>query len=243
MLKKVLVAVIILVGVFVLLLYPKVYVLRGSAGGSLYWNASEALLFMSGGSSGARMSYLRYELEPFAVGMGHTRPPDDERCTGTLVIQITDKDVRSFDTNLYRYAQEPYCGMGTAVFQGRIYEGYLAEGKIWRWSGTQFELPAPEDLRGFDAGRYAAALGSHPWEFDNIDGWSMRALGSTTPRSQMVLNGQPVTIIFHGETWPPAPVSVDLIRPGQSPQTIWTFDGRPHRVSKSEYERLFPPSR
>jgi hypothetical protein len=51
MLKKSLVAVIVLPGIFLLLLYPKVYALRGSAGGKLYWNANEALLFIAEGTS------------------------------------------------------------------------------------------------------------------------------------------------------------------------------------------------
>jgi hypothetical protein len=237
--KKSLIVLIVLAGIFFLLSNPKVYVIRGSAGGTLYWNADEVLLFTLGASSGAHMGYPRYALEPFLVAIGHARAPDDERCSQAVVIQITDKDVRRYDTDLYKYAEAPYCGMHFAVFDGRIYAGYLAKGRIWRWSGTRFEPATQEELRGFDPMKSAERAGSHPWEFDNVDGWSMRALGQTPPEYQFVVNGQPLTIIFHGETWPPGPVSVDLIRPGQPPQTIWSFDGRPHPVSLAEYGKIF----
>jgi hypothetical protein len=65
MVRKSLVAVVVLAAIFPLLMYPKVHVLRGSAGGALYWNANEALLFMSAGITGARVSYLRYALSLF----------------------------------------------------------------------------------------------------------------------------------------------------------------------------------
>jgi hypothetical protein len=66
-------------------------------------------------------------------------------------------------------------------------------------------------------------------------------LGFTRPEYHLVLSGQPATVVISGgETWPETPMTVDLARPGQPPKTIWSFDGRPHAVSKAEYERLFP---
>jgi hypothetical protein len=233
MLKKSLGAFIVLAGMFVLLLYPKVYVLRGSAGGGLYWNANEALLFMTGGTSGAHMSYPRYLLEPLLMSMGDVRPADNESCSQTLVIRVTDKDFQRYETDLYRYADEPYCGFNYVFFGGHFYA--VSWPRLLKWSGTTFERPTPEEY-----GAYATALSGgkivsqHPWEFDNVDGWSMRGFGQTPPKYDIVLNGQPVTVVFHGETWPPRPLSVDLIRPGQRQQTIWSFDGRPRRVSRAE---------
>jgi hypothetical protein len=238
-LKKFLVVLLVLAGILLILSYPKIYVIRGSAGGGLYWNANEALLFMTGGSSGAHMSYLRYAFDPLLLALRDVRPPDDERCSQTLVIRVTDKDAQRYETDLYRYSVQPYCGYGDALFEGRIYVGYLAQDRLWKWSGSQFEPATPEEVRAFHSAKAAAKPDSHPWQFDDVDGWSMRDFGQTPPRYQLVLNGQPVTIVFSGETWPPKPLSVDLVRPGQAVQRIWTFDGRPHRVSKAEYERIF----
>jgi hypothetical protein len=229
--KKRLIALTVLAGIIFVLTYPQVFVMRGSAGGTLYWNANEALLFVGGGISGAHMSYSRYALEPFLVSMGDVRPPDDNRCGQAIVIRITDKEIQGNNTDVG-------CVAAYDMFEGHIYAVYLP--KLWQWVGTHFE-PATVGEREFQAGRATSMPGSHPWEFDNIDGWSMRILGQTPPQYQLVLNGQPLTIIFHGQTWPPAPVSIDLIRPEQPEQTIWSFDGRPHRISKAEYERVFAP--
>ncbi len=237
-LKKSLIVLIALAGILFLLIYPKAYVIRGSAGGTLYWKADEAFLFLGENAYGARMSYSRYALEPFLVGMGVVHPTEAVTCSKIAVIRVTDKDLQNFETDLYRYTEDAGCSFKYQFFRGQIYAVSWPE--LWRWSGTRFETTTPEEY-----GAYAEALANgttvsqRPWEFDNIDGWSMRILNETPHEHQLVLNGQPVTIIFHGETWPPAPVSVDLTRPGQPPQTIWSFDGRPHRVSKAEYERTF----
>jgi hypothetical protein len=241
LLNKSVIVLIVAAGILFLLTYPEVYVVRGSGGGVLYWNASEVLLFMEASTSGAHMSYPRYALEPFLVGLGDVRSPNDERCSQAVVIRVTDKEVQRYETDLYRYAEVPYCGMTIVPLEGSIYEGYPAERKLWRWSSTEFKPATSEQVRDFEETRVVATLASssHPWEFDNVDGWSMRIFGQTRPEYQLVLNGQPVTIIFHGETWPRMPVSADLIRPGGSPQTIWRFDGRPHPVSRAEYDRSF----
>ena len=223
---------IVLAGILFLLTYPKVYVVRDQAGGTLYWNANEALLFMGGGSSGAHMSYLRYAMEPLLVSMGDVRSPDDGRCSQILVIQITDNDVRRYNTDVD-------CVAAYDVFEGRI---YAVQGpRIWKWSATHFEPATPEEVRAFDVGKVAATTASspHPWQFDNVEGWSMRKFGQTIPKYQLVLNDQPVTIQFSGETWPQQPISVDLIRPSKGSQRIWSLDERPHRISKTEYENVF----
>jgi hypothetical protein len=243
-------SIVVLAGLFLLLPYPKVYILRGSAGGVLYWNTNEAVLFMTGGSSGARMSPFRYTLEPVLESLRNVRSPDDERCSQVMVIRVTDKDVQRYETDLYHYASEPYCGFHYVLFEGQFYA--VSGPSLWKWSGTSFERPTPEEYGAYPAGG-GKTVSQHPWYFDSVDGWSMRELGSVGPQyqfkgrpvtvTQLTLNGQPVSFVFSGETFPQMPISVDLLRSGQGPLTIWSFDGRPHRVSKAEYERVFPPSR
>lgn len=239
MLKRFLIVLLLMAGIFFSLAYAKLYVVRGGAGGVLYWNKNEALLFMEEDLSGAHMSYLRYALEPFLVSLGDVRSPDDGRCSRIVVIRITDKDVDTYETDLDRYVEDSYCGRNISIFDGRIYADFPGKSRLFKWSGTHFEPASTEELRAFDAQRRMAAARPHPWEFDNLDGWSMRSLGQTPPKYQLVLNGQPVAILFLGKTWPPRPQSVDLIRSGQSAQAIWSFDGRPHRIGKAEYENAF----
>jgi hypothetical protein len=236
-LKKISLFVLILLGILVVLVYPKVYVIRGTAGGVLYWNAKEALLFMSGGSEGARMSYPRYAFGPLLEALRFVRAADEQRCSEIVAIRVSDNDVQRYDTDLYRYTDGPNCDFTYRLFDGHFYA--VEWPKLWRWSGASFERPTPEEYGTFATATFRPKSVFHPWEFDDIDGWSMRAFGQTPPRYELLLNGKPVTIVFSGETSPQRPLSVDLIRPGQAPQRIWSFDGRPHRVSRVEYERAF----
>jgi hypothetical protein len=208
----------------------------------LYWNAKEALLFMNEGSDGVRLTPLRYALEPFLVGLGDVRSPDDKRCLKLFVIRITDKGIQRYDTGLARYEEEPYCDFHHALFEGHIFTGYLAqEDKIWKWSGTEFRRATLGEARGVHAAAVALMNWSHPWEFDNLGGWSMRQLGETRSPTEFTLNGQPVAITFHGATWPPRPLSVEFVRYGQPPDIIWSLDEEPRRVGKAEYEGTFAP--
>jgi hypothetical protein len=234
MLKKALIALIVLAAVGFLLTYPSVYVVRDGPGGTLYWNPDEALLFVEVGSSGARLSYLRYALEPFLVAMGHVRSPDNTRCSQVVVIRITDKDVQRYETGLQQNAEDAYCFQDYVLREGHIYVGYPAQKRVWKWSGNQFEPATSEELGGFGPMKSA-----HGAQFDNVDGWSMReyALGHVT--YPVTLNGHSVTIVSSGETWPLGDVSVDLVRPGTAPQRIWTLDERSRIVSRTEYERIF----
>lgn len=235
--RKVAIVVIVLGAVLVLLVYSNVYVVRPSLnGGTLYWNSHEALILIESSTAGTRMSQLRYALEPFFSSLGHVRQPDDQRCSQALMIRITDKDVQHHDTNLYQYATDPRCGMNGAPFRGQIYADYLAKGRVWKWTGTDFAEASRDELDGFDPVKFAA-LG---FQFDDVEGWSMRTFGQGQPRYPLTLDGQQLTLAFSGETWPPTPMSLDLIRPGQQPQTIWSMDGRSRRVNRTEYEGMFP---
>jgi hypothetical protein len=216
----------------------RAYVVRDSlSAGKLYWNAKEALVIIAEASDGADMTYARYELEPFLLSLGHIRQPSNKRCTQVLVIRLTDKGDQRYDTDLYKYSQDPYCGFDFDLFEGDVYA--VAGPSLWKWSDTHFEPAPPRELGVFDATRAAKSNSKHPWKFDDIEGWSMRQFGQTPPKYELALNGQPVTLVFHGATWPPTPISVELIRTGENPQTIWSLDERPRRVTRTEYEHAF----
>jgi len=204
-LRKFAITLIIVAGLLIFLVAAKVYVVRKKGGGTLYWKSDEALLFIEVSSFGARMSYLQYALEPLLVSMGHVRPPDDAVCSDSLVIRITDKDRQRYTTN-------GYCFGHYVLFEGNIYTGQPAQRKLWKWTGIGFEPGTDKELRGFDPMKAA----SYGFQFDDVDGWSMRdyALGHVT---------YPLTL-------------------GGRSRRIWSLDERPHRVTKAEYERLFTSS-
>ncbi len=234
--KKFLIIFPLLAGVLYLLLLPAVYIIRGSASGVLFWDTNEALLFMTEGRFGVRMSYPGYVLEQILEAMRYVRSPDDAS-SRTVVIQIAANEVHLYNANLYRYAERGSTGFSFELHDGAIYASQWP--RLWKWSGTGFERPTPEEYSSFAAGNFRQRAVLHPWKFDNVGGWSMRWLGYTPPRYQITLGGKPVTIVFSGETWPQKPLEIDLIRPGQHPQQIWSYDGRPRRFTKADYDKVF----
>jgi hypothetical protein len=185
------------------------------------------------------MSYLRYMVEPFISSLGHVRQPSEARCSEVQVIQITGQAVRHYETDLWRYAEEPYCGYRIAPFGGEIYIGYLAQDKLWKWSIDHFERVNTEELQAFREAKAAEKTLSHPSALDNVEGWSMRGLGQSPPGNEIVLDGRPIQIALHGPTWPLKPLSLEIVRPGEAPQTIWSLNEEPQRVTRSEYESVF----
>jgi hypothetical protein len=236
--KKRLIVLVALAFVIAVLASWRTCVLRQSmSAGQLYWSSNQALLFISESSEGADMSYARYELEPIFVSLHRVRPPSNRRCSATPVVWVSDHEIRRYDTDLYRNATASDCGFHFDLFQGRIYA--VAWPKLWRWTGAGFETATAEETRAFGSSDAARLSWQTSPAFDNIDGWSMRKLGQTPPRQQIVLNGQPLKIVFHGEAWPSTPLSVQVIRNRDGAKTVWRLDEAPHRVSKSEFERLF----
>jgi hypothetical protein len=96
--KRLLITLALIVAMALFLAYAKVYVVRSGTDGTLYWNEDQALSFIQVGTSGVRMSYARYALEPFLVSLGDVRPPDDHRCVESFVLQITGKDFQRYET-------------------------------------------------------------------------------------------------------------------------------------------------
>jgi hypothetical protein len=220
------------------LLVFRVYVVRGSVNvGTLFWNSNEGLLFIGEGSDGASVSYARYLLDPLVAALGHVKQPENKRCSRVFVIRIISNDVQRYDTDLAQQIEEPFCGFHVYVFQDQFYA--VSWPRLWKWSETRFEPATLEESKAFhEAGITTQCNSQSPSEFDNANSWSKRTFGQGAPEYKLSLNGLPVSVIFHGETWPPAPSSVELIRSGQNRQQIWTPDGRPHRVSRVEYERI-----
>ena len=235
--KSVLAIVLAVVALLVCLSIRKVSMVREGANGILFWNSEQALLFVDVQASGARLNYLRYTFDLWLVSLGDVRSSDRKRCVQTFVIEITDKQVQTYTTDIHKDPTETYCFGDYVVFNGQIFTWNLTRGPFWKWTDNHFEAATPEELRGFNP---VNAL-TQGYQFDGFEGWSMRkyALGNNT--FHIALNGHTVDLVSSGRTAPYYyDEYVELVRSGQAPQRIWSFDDRSHRVSRAEYERLFP---
>lgn len=227
-----------LIVLFILQYWPTVYVVRGNGGGALFWNANEAFVFLGENSNGLRESLLRYVADPFLVALGRVYPSETTICSRMPVIRITSTEIKTYDHNISGDPDDRGCRFGEEVFRGQLYA--IAWPAMWRWTGTEFVRPTPEEYGAYaEASAAQKTIRPIPWSFDNVEGWSMRDLSDTAHDFSILVGGQSIRLVYHGETSPRMPVSLELARPGESPHAIWSFDGRPHRVSKAEYEKLF----
>ena len=208
--------------------YAKLSLVFTEASGSLFWDADEAYLFLDYANSGVRMSYLSYLLEfPKTMLGGPTLRSDLSgsvlalRISRQAIEPLTTQDLSLGD---YRFVK------------GDIYSRSGIDGSIWKWSGTAFIRASGDEDRAFNPVAPGGFLG-----FDNVNGWSERAqLGGGVRDGYEVpftLGGEKFSLVTRqgalGE------VSIDLIRPGQAPQKIWSLDQSTRWVSKAHYQRIF----
>jgi hypothetical protein len=77
--KKLALILIVVAPLFLILIYPRAYVVRGDGGGVLFWNSESAIMFMAQQEQGAIMNHGRYIAEPLLSGLGDVRPPNSDR--------------------------------------------------------------------------------------------------------------------------------------------------------------------
>jgi hypothetical protein len=235
--RKTILAVVLLVAV--LPAFLKVYFVRSDGGGVVFWDADEAYVFETVVQRGYPMSYWGYlgetirEIFPF----GASSPTDTH--FSVVVVRVTPELVQRYTTDNY--------WLGTVQpFEGALYGANLLPGGVlMKWSGTQFERPDSDELN-----RYYATVSNHPpgLSYDNVAGWSKRpvagefgvAANNTEKDAHLTieLGGRPFTFAMNSG-FSSREAHIDLLRPPQAPERIWYMDGRPHRVSKSQYETTF----
>jgi hypothetical protein len=123
---------------------------------------------------------------------------------------------------------------------GDIYSRSWIDGSLWKWSETAFVRASGDEERDYNPVAPGGSSG-----FDNVNGWSERSgLGGG------VRDGYEVPFTLGREKFSLVTrqgalreVSIDLIRPGQAPQKIWSLDQGTRRVSKAHYEQIFPQAK
>lgn len=198
------------------------YYVGSSGDGDLLWNQSRAYLFVRGEHRGYRISYLGYIATLIKEYFGIVDEPDERR-PYTLVVMIDS-------TGVHRFEERQTFERFTPVNQD-IYARH--DIMLWRWTGTNFVQAAEQEQRQVDTGHFR--------DFTDLNGWSRRRLITTPVKRDfdLQLDGAPARIktrtvnLYDGE------VTIDLSRPNRASETIFHNSGRPRRVSKHEYERLF----
>jgi len=237
------VAVAVAVGVLLLATVPTYYI-QSASGGSLMWNANEAYVFEGVVQRGFHFSRLGYlvefvrEIFPFGASS-----PDDKHFS-VAVLRITPEAVQRyviFDFN----SGGRFDALGQSIYSGDLYTGALM-----KWSGSRFEAARAEDQQKLRNALNSGKIPPGP-SYDNVDGWSKRSTAGEVMRDPLTtayverdakvlieLNGNSVTFVMNSG-FISREAYIDLLRSGQPSERIWYWDGRTHKVSKTEYKRIF----
>jgi hypothetical protein len=222
----------------------KVYYVRSTTAGTLLWNKDEAYIFQGVAQQGYRLSYfgLLIELVKEFVPFGGSAP-DDRHCS-VLVLRVTSDAIE-------RYIADNLCAPGECNPLGQsIYTVDNSNpGVLLKWSGTQFEPATSEEGKAFRSAYLGGKIPLGP-TYDNVSGWSKRAVGgqvlndspkhySEIPaKASLSLDGHPLTFVMNSGFINHQPY-IDLYRGDGPPDRIWSLDGRSHRVTKAEYQKIF----
>jgi hypothetical protein len=212
--------------------FGKIYAIRDDCGGYLLWNADEAYLFIGVGRGGFRISYLEYPWVILKESLYGVRLPDNHR-TSVTIVHITASGVEQHVVEMLD--EQP---ANTPILytrrQGNIYAN--CGGDLCKWTGNKFEAATEEEQHRLDG---TSRLGEKNME----KGWSQRGFGGAPTDYQFAVDvGQTFKLDVTNKLLDQtrrSVVSVDVVRPGRSPEAIWHLDGRPKRISKSEYEHAF----
>jgi hypothetical protein len=202
--------------------FLQIYFIGSSGDGDLLWNAKEAYLFVHGERRGYHVSCLGYVAAGIKTLFGVIDSPDD-RNPFTLVIRITPAGTERYEVKgEYDYF---------APFDNILY-GVHNDQNLWKWAGTHFEKASIDEQR-----RLNGIQGLSKKEFTDVNGWSGRYSVTSKIKEQFpfLLSGAPMTVEVTTLNLADGEVSVDLLRPDHPPETIFRRNGRPRRVSKSEY--------
>jgi hypothetical protein len=78
-------------------------------------------------------------------------------------------------------------------------------------------------------------------DFTHVNGWSARYSITNRIREEfkIQLEGAPATVTVTTISLADGEISVDLARPNHPPETVFRRNGRPRRVSRSQYASIF----
>ncbi len=234
-LKLIVLVAVLVIGVGVLV-FGKTYFIRDDSGGDLIWDGSEAFLFVDVRHRGFQMGYLEYPWVVLKELLYGVRGPDAQR-TSVTVVHITASGV---DRHVVEALDEEQANTPDLYtpFEGSVYANY--HGSLCKWTGSRFETATAEEQRRFDGTNRLAATDIEK----DAAGWSKRGFGEDSNADYEFAVDVGGKFTLHvtdkraGRSGR-AVVSVTLARPGQPVEDVWRVDGRPRRVSKTEYRIAF----
>ncbi len=241
--KKTLGVLTVLVVIVVLLASVRVYYVRTEPSGDLFWNADNAYIFIGLNDQGRSFNYLGFAVEELREIFPFGASAPSNKHSSVLVLHVTPNLIQTYST-------DNFWPTGITPLEGFLYTGdMLPGGALMKWSDTHFELATSKERTKLQLALQGSRIPPTP-SYNNIEGWSKRpVVGEIVSESPTVsvekdakvtieLGGKQVTFVMNSG-FITHKAYIDLIRPGQPPERIWSLDEDGHRVSRAEYERTF----
>jgi hypothetical protein len=213
-----------------------VYYLVDGSGATLFSRGDEAYLFLASGHEGYRVSYLAF---PFAIVREYFNAPISRTDYGgcSLVIRVTASKVERFLT---------HCGdpdLQYVAFVTPFEDGFYAMCRlsiVCKWTESGFVPATQEETRRVGG---VSGLVKGDMKDQTVNGWNVRYARMPGDHVEVPISSELIISVRNRATdvpkWQDPWITVDLLRPGQSPQTLYDVNGKPRRVSKREYEDVF----
>jgi hypothetical protein len=213
-----------------------VYYLVDSSGAAVFSRGEEAYLFLDSGHEGYRVSYLAF---PFAILREYFNAPVTRTDYGgcSLVIRVTPSNAERFLT---------HCGdpdLQYVAFVTPFEDGFYAHCRgsiVCKWTESGFVPATQEETRRVGG---LSGLVKGDMNNQNVNGWNAHYAYLPGDHVEVPISNQLMISVRNHATnvqeWQYPWITVELLRPGQSPQTLYDVNGQPRRVSKSEYENVF----
>jgi len=162
-------------------------------------------------------------------------PSAEHRPASSVVIRVTPSAIERY---VMDYGEAP----STPAFVTPFEDGFYAMcpgAVLCKWTAHGFDPATVEEQRRLDGGN---RLVRGSMNNQVVNGWSVReAFRSPGDHAEVEITKNLVISLRNHATdaraypW----VTVDLLRAGQAPESLYNVDGTPRRVSKSEYDRIF----
>ncbi len=227
---------VVLAGALLSLFLLHAYFVTDDCGVRLFLKGEEAFLILDTGHSGAHLSYLEYPIAMLEELLGGVFMGNDRRVS-TMVVRVTPSAVQRYVIDFGKEtANAPFF---LIPFDDGIYA--MCPGVVLcKWEGNAFR-PATDDEQRQHGGIDHLFRGDTNNQI--VNGWSIRTLRNAPGDQFSVEIGQKATIVARNtassDTQQPK-MFVEMLRLGQPGENLYLIDGSPRKVSKSEYERLFP---
>jgi hypothetical protein len=202
---------------------PVYVVWEYETGTQLLWNADEAYIFIDRLRTGWSGSYPAWAWQIFR---NLVRAPTSIKLTGRSLVVL-----RYTSDGLVRYIVPDARPTHFYVVDGRIYGTH--QRIVARWTGTQFEPADAVDRQRFLEAREVSEL-----TFSDVNGWSKRRnLLQSASRVAMTIGGQQIVLSTQGSEME-GQKAIDIERPGQPAERIWSVDQRRRFVTKAQYDEF-----